>query len=133
MTSNTLGTRNVPTCIMQRTAFVCHSLYATHTATNPITSLTARPSVTFRTRRRPHIAQVVRRRPLTAETRVRSQACSCEICCEQSRIETRFFSHVSIILPMLHTHSFIHSFISDAIYIYTRGDQTTAREPHAAV
>jgi hypothetical protein len=57
--------------------------------------------------------QAVSRRPLIADARVRSQVTQCEICGGQSGIGTRFspstpVSPVSIIPPMLHTHSAIY-------------------------
>jgi hypothetical protein len=59
------------------------------------------------------VAQAVSRRPLTAEETVRSQVNACEICGGQRGTGTGFspstpVSSVSIIPPMLHTHSSIY-------------------------
>jgi hypothetical protein len=66
------------------------------------------------------MAQEVSRRPLTAEVRPQPQASPCGICGAQSDTGTDFSSStsvspVSVIQPMLHDHSFIHSSITGAV------------------
>jgi hypothetical protein len=63
--------------------------------------------------RRRTVAQAVSRRPLTAEVRVRSQFGPCGTYCGQGGVGTDFlpvlqFSPVSIVPPLLHTHSSIY-------------------------
>ena len=59
------------------------------------------------------MAQVVSRRPLTAEAQFRSQTSSCEIFVGHNGTGTGFspsisVSPVSIIQPLLHTHFHLH-------------------------
>jgi hypothetical protein len=58
------------------------------------------------------MAQVVSHQPLAAEFRVRSQASLCKICGGQSGTGSGFSRvlrfPVSISVPMLHTHLFLH-------------------------
>jgi hypothetical protein len=59
------------------------------------------------------MAQTISRRPFTAQTRIRYQARICKICGDRIGAGTGFspstsVSPVSIIPPMLHTHSFIY-------------------------
>ena len=62
------------------------------------------------------MVQAVSRRPLSAKVQVRFQVSPCKICGRQSGTGQGFlptfrFSPVSTIPPLLHIHSFIHSFI----------------------
>jgi hypothetical protein len=49
------------------------------------------------------MAQVVSRRPLTAETRVRDQVCSCGICGGQSGTGTGFSRSLSVFACQYHS------------------------------
>ena len=57
-----------------------------------------------------NVAEVVSGSPLTTESQVQSQACACEICSDQEAVGQVSHSNVScapvsIIPPLLHTHS----------------------------
>jgi len=59
------------------------------------------------------MAQSVSRRPVTAEARVGYQVSPCGICCGHSGTETGLYRlflspPVSIVPPLLHSHSFVY-------------------------